>query len=78
MKTGLQQDFEFLKRIQANRVHCEQLIVLHKESDIRCVLNFTVHSELLRSKQATKIIGDYMILHPMCKLIVFIIGSIII
>lgn len=65
--TGLQQDFEFVEHVQANRVQCEHLVVLHIESNIRCALNFTTHSVFHQSKQATEIIQKYMTLHPMCK-----------
>lgn len=65
--TGLQQDFEFLDHTQANRVQCELLNVLHKESNIKCTLKFTIKSVLLQSDHAANIIRNYMSVHPMCK-----------
>lgn len=66
--TGLQQDFEFLSNVQDDRTHFGQLKVLHKDSNIVCVLNFSTGAMFLQSEKATKIIRDYMSLHPMCKL----------
>lgn len=65
--TVLQQHFEFIGHTEANRVQDVQTKILHRKSGIECVLQFDTESTFQQSEQATKIISDYMDLHPMCK-----------
>lgn len=69
--TSLQQHFEFVGYSKANRAQSMRSIILHKASRIECVLQFDTKSAFLQLEQTTKIIRDYMSLHPMCKFISF-------
>lgn len=71
--SGLQQDFEFLGRVPANRVRKEQLELIHKLSNITCMLLFNTESEWHICEQTRKLIYDIFALCPMCKLGKFIV-----
>lgn len=61
---SLKQDFELLDKVRANRVHTQQLKILHRTSQIQCVLQFESNSKVNRSSE---IIHKYMIFNPVCK-----------
>lgn len=65
--SGLERDFDFLCHIKPNRVQFGQLKVLHKKSNIQCVLKFEDAQHKSRYSKQTKIIRAYMDLHPICK-----------
>lgn len=67
--TGLQQDFDLLGSIDANRVVKNQMRIMHKKSRIQCVLLFDRDSSV---EKASKILSDYMTLNPICKSILCI------
>lgn len=64
--TCLLQEFKFIGKMIANRVRNEQLIVLHKKSNIQCMIEFNTKSTLERMQKASEIIQDYINLHPIC------------
>lgn len=61
---SLKQDFELLDKVRANRVRTQQLKILHKTSQIQCVLQFESNSTVNRSSE---IIHKYMTFNPVCK-----------
>lgn len=63
----LQNDFEVLGQVKANRVQSEQLNIRHKKSGIQCTLQFTTELAIVHAEQAKKIILDYFSLDPLCK-----------
>lgn len=65
--SGLQQDFDLLGSIDANRVVKNQMQTMHKKSRIQCVLLFDRDSSV---EKASKILSDYMTLNPICKSII--------
>lgn len=70
LKTSeMKQDFEFQGQVKANRVQMDRLKIVHRSSNIECLIEFRTESSLQHAEQTSKIIADYMILHPMCTLI---------
>lgn len=65
--SGIEQDFEFEGQINANRVHMDQLKIVHRNSRIECLVELRPESSLKRVKKTSQIIVDYMGFHPMCK-----------
>lgn len=63
--SGLQQDFDLLGKISANRAQSQQLKLLHKESRIECLLQFDGGDS--KVEESSEIIRIYMNLHPICK-----------
>lgn len=70
-RTGQLQDFDFLCRTKENRVQCAQLKFLHKKSGIPCSIELSQRSNIYRVQLASKIIRDYISLHPMCEFLFY-------